>query len=164
MNTVNSAFQEVLFSYTFDALMTSIHAESAYVAVSVGSAVPSADKPLSAIIITDDEASFVRVALSKAHTAMLTRLSAYLANQPAADEDVYAIQLFLPERRKAEYDILIMKELQRAFVAYVLARWYEHKLPEVALQQQNIYEEAVANTMHNIFMLYGGMRRRDCYF
>ena len=90
MNTVNSAFQEVLFSYTFDALMTSIHAESAYVAVSVGSAVPSADKPLSAIIITDDEASFVRAALSKAHTAMLTRLSAYLANQPAADEDVYA--------------------------------------------------------------------------
>lgn len=165
MNTANSAFQEVLFSYTFDVLMTSVHADSAYIAMSVGATAPSDKKPsLQSLIVTDDEAPFVRTALQQAHTAMLTRMSAYLAEQPAAEEDVYAIQLYLPERRKSEYDTLIMNELQRAFVTFVLARWYEHKLPDVAVQQQRLYESAVASAMHDIFMLYGGMRRKDCYF
>lgn len=165
MNTVNSAFQEVLFSYTYDVLMKSIHADSAYIAMSVGSNMPNAEKSsLSPLIITDDEAPFVRSALLQAHVAMLTRMSAYLAEQPKASDEVFAIQLFLPERRKPDYDTLIMNELLRAFVTFVLARWYEHKLPEIALQQQQLYESALSTAMHDIFMLYGGMRRRDCYF
>lgn len=164
MNT-NSTFQEVLFSYTLDALMTNLHAESAYIAMSVGAAMPDEQKSLlSSYIITDDESPFVQIALNQAHTAIKSRMLAYLADDVASDSETYAIQLFLPERRKPDYDALIMNELQRAFVTFVLARWFENKLPEVAVRQQQLYESALSTAMHDIFMLYGGMRRKCCYY
>lgn len=164
MKRVNSTFQEVLFSYTFDALMTSIHADSAYIAMSVGATMSDGEKSiLPSFIITEDETPFVQSVLSQAHTAIMRRMSAYLADQPEAQADVFAIQIYLPENRKAEYDVLIMNELQRAYVTFVLARWYEQKLPEIALRQHQLYESALSSAMHDIFMMYGG-RRKSCYY
>lgn len=165
MKNYNSAFQEVIFSFTYDALMPVIHAESAYIAkTALLNQVEGDVRTAIDFTVTDDEEHFVRLSLQHAHTILLTRLSAYLAESTDRLADTWVVRLLLPERRKSEYDQLIMSELQRAYVTYVLACWYENSLPDVAARHRQLFDAAVSTAMHDIFMLHGGMKRKACYF
>ena len=165
MTTYSIAFEDVAFTYTYDELMTEINADSAYIAKSMGVSA-GVDGVASSLpfIVTSDEETFVRAALSEALNVVLNRMSAYLAESRPALVGTYVVRLLLPERRKEQYDSLISNELRRALVTYVLVRWYENRLPDVALRQQQLHNAAISTAMHDIFMLYGGVRRKSCFY
>lgn len=154
---------EVMFDYPVSNLMADVQSDSSYIASSLyGMAAEKSS--VMPIIVTDDESDYVKDALARAYNAIATRVAAYLSPSSESSNTQCTIGLLLPTVRHQAVDGLIEHELRRAFVTYVLAQWYECKIPDVARRQWQLYEAAMSMAMHDIFMAYGGMKRGCSYF
>ncbi len=154
--------EDVTFSFTSHILLEMARADSSYIATSLY-AVAAEKSDVMPFVITEDEMPFVLACLRNAYNELLTRLMAYVGEGSRCNDECFEIVLKLPVARRSEIDNLIAHELQRAYVTYLLSRWYENKLPDIAMRQLQLYEAAVAMARHDIFVAYGGMKRKPHY-
>lgn len=163
MKKYNSKLQTVVFSHTYDALFTQIHAESSYIASSLYHSMPE-KKSVTPLIITQDEEAFIRKALQQIHNLLATRLAAYTTAETRIDGDNYIIEIQMPANRNAATDHLIAHEIERSMVAYTLAAWYEYKQVPTASQQLNVCAASTTTLLHDVRMAYKGYKRPGNYF
>ncbi len=162
MNTENKQYCDVTFAFCVDSLLREAHAESSYVVASVYN-MSSEKTDVTPLILSEDELPLVRRAVKDVYTALLTRLQAYLGCGNKQEDDTYYIVVRLPKERKSSIDDLILHELQRSFVSFLLSKWFENKLPEQAAYYLQLYSVAIDSVLHDIFMAYGGMKRTSSY-
>ena len=155
-------YQNVKFAFCIDALLHEAHVDSSYIASSLY-AVSEPKTSVLPYIVTDDETPFIRRAVAEAFSAIVPRLQAYIADASISDEGCILI-LRLPVTRHKTCDELLMHELQRAFVTYILSKWYDTRLPDKSLQQQRLYEAAVSMALHDIHLAEGRVVRKSTYF
>lgn len=162
VNSVNNVSSPLRLSFTLEQLLEEAHAESAYIAHSIFTmqAEKSSVLPL---ILNPDHRDFARRVLDEAFAAVVTALQAYVLDGTSRTESLYEVVLQLPAQPKASVDALLMHEMERAFVTFLLSRWYECKLPQIAARQYQLFEAAIATIKHDIYMAYGGMKRPHSY-
>lgn len=163
MNNNEITLQEVSFAFTSDSLMKQLRAESSYIAHSLYTAMPEKGS-VTQLVVSEDVADFVSMEVQNAFASICSALSAYLCDSSQCVTNPYTVVLRMPERRNKELDALLLHELQRAIVTFVLARWYEYKLPEVAAKQMQLHQAAISTARHDVFMAYGGAKRPCNYF
>ena len=162
-NNNTQSLDKVTFAYTYDAVAEVLMADSAYIARSLYDV--AAEKPsVASIMITEDDEEFVKANIVTACTDIITRLVAYVDDDTQFDVEPYTFILRLPSSRRLAIDSLITHELLRAISAFVLARWYESRLPDVAMRQQQLYDAAIAMLRHDVFMARGKVHRTTTYF
>ena len=162
-NKKDSNYEEVTYSFTYQSIEDVLTAESSYIARSLYDV--AVEKPMvTSFILAEDDKHFIVPYITKAFVDIVSRLSAYAVDGTQYDDEPYVIVLKLPVGRKKGVDSLIMHELQRAVVAYILWHWYENRLPDVAMRQHQIYDASVAMALHDVYLACGGMRRRGSYF
>ncbi len=164
-NFMKKECEDVTFAFCGDSLLRDINADSAYIAASLATAAEGTPR-VTSLMLTEDEQPFIHRAIDRAYSTIIRRLSAYLGKNAGENEerDSWQITLRLPQDRPAETDALLLHELKRAFVTFVLQCWYEQKSAALAIRQNELYEAALSAIMHDIFMAYGGMKRNACYF
>lgn len=163
MNSIDNNRVEVLFECPIADIFADVMSDSSYIASSLYGA--AAEKvSVMPLIVTDDESEYLNALLKRAYNVIATCAAAYLSPSSEVNSTHCVIGLLLPATRPAGVDGLIEHELRRAFATYLLAQWYEHKVPEVAQRQWQLYEAAVSMLKHDIFMAYRGMKRKGSYF
>lgn len=151
-------FQEAMFSYALDALLSEIHAESSYIASSLYS-IATEKQSVLPLIISQDERDFVSMNLHEAHNLIASRLAAYLSDATGIAREYYNIELLLPENRPSTIDSLISHEINRCLVSFVLAKWYENRLPDIATRQYQVFNASLAALFHDTIMARRGCKK-----
>lgn len=163
MNNNETTLQEVSFAFTSDSLLKQLRAESSYIAHSLYTAMPEKNS-VAQLILSEDVAEFVSMELKNAFANIYSALSAYLCDSSQCVADPFTVVLRMPGGRNYGIDALLLHELQRAIVTFVLARWYEYRLPDVAAQQMQLHQAAISAVRHDVFMAYGAAKRPCNYF
>lgn len=154
--------EEVSFAITYSAIEEVLMADSSYIARSLYDVAAEKSSVLP-IIITADDREFILSRVLQACNHIATNLVAYIAHDTQFAHEPYTFVLHLPVQRNVAIDALISHELLRAIVAYVLAGWYELRLPDMASRQWQLYEAAIAMIRHDVFMAQGRVRRACNY-
>lgn len=161
-NNNNPVCEKVSFAFSYNTVEEALLADSAYVARALYDV--ALEKPsVASYIITEDDKSFIVAHVPEACAHIATRLAAYIAHDVQFHDEPYTFVLSLPSCRNVAIDSLILHELLRAIVAYVLSQWYEVRLPDMAARQQQLYDAAIAMVRHDIFMARGIVRRAGSY-
>lgn len=161
MKTDSNSLSQLVVAIDIDTLFKTAHADSSYIVNAMQA--QAHEGSLLPYILGEGDRQFASVALADAFAHITTRLAAYIDPSTAVVGDTYNIILLLPATRPSQLDTLIAHELQRAFVTFLLSRYYELRLPEVAMRQHQLCEAAIETARHDIFMAYGGMKRRGSY-
>lgn len=161
----NKRYESITFAFCTDTLLREAHASSSYIAASLP-AITKETPDITAFILTEDELPFVKRAVRQAQSDILSHIAAYTENCPVntGDENLWTIILRLPSTRHKATDGLLLHELQRAFVSYILSDWFHVKFPDEAIRQKQLYEAALSTIRHDIFTAFGGVRRQGSYF
>ena len=138
-------------------------AESSYLAASTA-ALAQPEPRVSQLIITTDEMPLVHRACHEAYAAILPRLSAYAGEGSAATDEGVTFALRLPLERSESIDALLLHELRRAIVSYLLSRWFYGKSAQLAADALRRYEASVGMVLHDIRLTQAATRRPVNYF
>lgn len=153
----------VLIAVCFEDVMHEALVESSYLAASM-TALTQPVPQVSSLIVTADEAPLVRRACEEAYAAILPQLSAYAADGSKVSDEGLLFALRLPVKRHEDIDALLLHELRRAVVSYVLSRWYEGKAVALAADALHRYEASVSMVLHDIRLSNETARRPVSYF
>lgn len=155
--------ETVFVAICFEEVMHEALVESSYLAASVA-AVTNPVPSVSPLIMTEDEMPMIRRACEEAYAAILPQLSAYAVDGSKVSDDGLCFALRLLVKRHEAIDALLLHELRRAVVSYVLSRWYEGKLPALVADTQRRYEASIAMLLHDIHLSETATRRPVNYF
>ena len=106
----------------------------------------------------------VHRACHEAYAAILPRLSAYAGEGSAATDEGVTFALRLPLERSESNDALLLHELRRAIVSYLLSRWFYGKSAQLAADALRRYEASVGMVLHDIRLTQAATRRPVNYF
>lgn len=152
----------VFIAICFEEVMHEALVESSYLATSVA-AMSQPQPPVSSLIVTVDETPLVRRAYKEAYASILPRLSAYATQGSKVDDEGMYFALRLPLKRHEALDDLLLHELRRAIVSYVLSRWYNGKSVQLADDAMRRYEASMTMVLHDIHLSKPGTRRPVTY-
>lgn len=161
-NKNNDLLEKVAFAFSYISIEEMLVADSSYIARSLY-ATATEKQSVASMIITEDDKQFVEANITCACVDIVTRLMAYVDAETQFDSEPYTFVFNLPKGRKITIDSLISHELMRAVSAFILSRWYDVLLPDMAARQQQLYEAAVAMVRHDIFMARGKVARPTSY-
>lgn len=157
-------FETLSVALCYDDVLREALAESSYVAASLVAVAPEPPH-VAQLIITADEMPFVRRACAEAYAAIAPRLLAYAAAGGGVDGEGLRFALALPRGGRVDgLDALLLHELRRAVVSYVLYRWYAAKSAAPAADALRRYEASVGMALHDLRLARGHVRRGSTYF
>ena len=156
-------YEDVSVAICFDDILHEALAESSYLAASTA-ALAQPEPRVSQLIITTDEMPLVHRACHEAYAAILPRLSAYAGEGSAATDEGVTFALRLPLERSESIDALLLHELRRAIVSYLLSRWFYGKSAQLAADALRRYEASVGLVFHDIRLTQAATRRPVNYF